>query len=469
MSNRRLLENGGRFDSKPASENERVYTVKKGDTLSKLAQQFGGNPNDYKEFLKYNDIDNPDLIYAGQKLIIPESFNTSTITINKSLPEIIVTGNKKPKYIIPEPNTNYHNDTDNLNIRNIPNSSKSIEELNKPNFLQSKLQDIKDVINESNSVSDFIQTGWNGIAKHFVEDKEVKTKKYNIKVSPKPKRTDVLDENFTKEVRNGTDTLFWDRVPIDKTGNKYYIQESYPITENMKFGARNRGDYTSLNSNNAPITTYKPFYSYEEGTAKGQFKDMDSEGHQNHFIGFDKNGKFKLGPYSEFKPGDVMTNVYYSDIINISKDDKGNVEYKEDPRNPGRFQPVINVYGESTYDKNRKLIRGKQGKSVLTTMSKKRSLDGSYGNVSGGRVLLKVGDETRLVSGSINHVIQEIELMQKNHKGKPIRYYQLDNGSYNRGLRTRNGKNISNQDLKDYDRQNTNRAGGGHFMYILNN
>ena len=138
MSNRRLLENAGRFDSRPASENGRVYIIKKGDTLSKLAQQFGGNAADYKEFLKYNNIDNPDLIYAGQKLIIPKSFNTSPITINKSLPEIIVTGNKKPKYDIPEPNINYHNNTDNLNIRNIPNSSKSIEELNKPNFLQSK-------------------------------------------------------------------------------------------------------------------------------------------------------------------------------------------------------------------------------------------------------------------------------------------------------------------------------------------
>ena len=58
--------------------------------------------------------------------------------------------------------------------------------------------------------------------------------------------------------------------------------------------------------------------------------------------------------------------------------------------------------------------------------------------------------------------------MQKNHKGDPVRYYQLDNGSYNRALGTRNGKNISEQDLRDYDKQNTDRAGGGHFMYIRN-
>jgi hypothetical protein len=32
-----------------------------------------------------------------------------------------------------------------------------------------------------------------------------------------------LDETFAKEIRNGTDTLTWDRVPVDKTGNKYFI------------------------------------------------------------------------------------------------------------------------------------------------------------------------------------------------------------------------------------------------------
>ena len=134
----------------------------------------------------------------------------------------------------------------------------------------------------------------------------------------------------------------------------------------------------------------------------------------------------------------------------------------------GRFQPVVEGYDENTYDKNGKLKRGVYKESTITTMSKRRSLDGSYGNVSGGRVLLKCDNETRVVSGSIEHVIQELELMQKNHKGKPVRYYQLDNGSYNRALRTRNGKNISEQDLRDYDKQNTTAAGGGHFMYIRN-
>lgn len=368
-----------------------------------------------------------------------------------------------------------------LYVEKLPNRTKSIEELNKPGFIGSKIQDIKDVFNESNNIGDFFQTAWNGVAKHFVDDRQIKTEKRQLKVNTHSKKQisqspkEVLDEAFAKETRNGTDTLTWDRVPVDRTGNKYYIQESYPITDNMRFGSRNRLEYRDLDSNNAPLTTYRPIYKYEDYIkgityAGKNYKavDRDSKGHQNHFMGYDKDGKFKIGPLSKFGPGDTMTQVYYTDIIGVPRDSNGNIQYVEDRNNPGRFQPVVDIYGESIYDENGNLKRGEKGRGVLTTMSKKRSFDGSYGNVSGGRVLLQVGNETRVVAGSIEHVIQELELMQKNHKGQPVRYYQLDNGSYNRGLRTRNGKNISAQDLRDYDKQNTTSAGGGHFMYIIN-
>ena len=343
------------------------------------------------------------------------------------------------------------------------------------------MQDIKDVIKESNSLDEFLQTAWNGVAKHFYEDKDVVTPKQHLNISKTPNKEKavpktVLDEAFSKATRNGVDTLFWDKVPRDRTGNKYYIQESYPITKDMRFGSRNRLEYRNLNSNNAPITTYRPIRKYEDYIkgitwAGKRYKavERDSENHQNHFIGYDKEGKFKVGPLSIFGPGDMMTQVFYSDIISIPRDANGNIYYEIDPNNPSRYQPVTEIYDEDTYDSNGNLQRGIKKKGRLTTMTEKRSLNGKYGNVSGGRVLLKADDELRIVAGSIDHVIQEIELMQKNHKGKPVRYYQLDNGSYNRGLRIRNGQNISEQDLRDYDKQNTTSAGGGHFMYILNN
>lgn len=58
--------------SKPATSVEKpvatVYTVKQGDTLSKIAAKYGTN---YKVLAEYNGIKNPDVIYVGQKIRIP--------------------------------------------------------------------------------------------------------------------------------------------------------------------------------------------------------------------------------------------------------------------------------------------------------------------------------------------------------------------------------------------------------------
>ncbi|MCL6584243.1 MAG: LysM peptidoglycan-binding domain-containing protein [bacterium] len=52
---------------------ERVYEVKPGDTLSKIALEFYGNPSEWPKIYEANkeQIDNPDLIYPGQKFRIP--------------------------------------------------------------------------------------------------------------------------------------------------------------------------------------------------------------------------------------------------------------------------------------------------------------------------------------------------------------------------------------------------------------
>ena len=47
------------------------YTVVRGDTLWGIANKFYGNGSRYPEIAKANNISNPDLIHAGQKLLIP--------------------------------------------------------------------------------------------------------------------------------------------------------------------------------------------------------------------------------------------------------------------------------------------------------------------------------------------------------------------------------------------------------------
>lgn len=52
---------------------QRTYAVKSGDSLSKISQQFYGNANEWRKIYEANrdQIKNPDLIYPGQKFIIP--------------------------------------------------------------------------------------------------------------------------------------------------------------------------------------------------------------------------------------------------------------------------------------------------------------------------------------------------------------------------------------------------------------
>lgn len=50
-----------------------TYTVRKGDTLSAIAQRTYGDANEWRRIYEANrdSIDNPDLIHPGQELNIP--------------------------------------------------------------------------------------------------------------------------------------------------------------------------------------------------------------------------------------------------------------------------------------------------------------------------------------------------------------------------------------------------------------
>jgi nucleoid-associated protein YgaU len=58
-----------------AARPQRVYTVKPGDSLSKIAKDFYGNANDYMRIFEANKdkLNDPNKIQAGQELLIPIS------------------------------------------------------------------------------------------------------------------------------------------------------------------------------------------------------------------------------------------------------------------------------------------------------------------------------------------------------------------------------------------------------------
>lgn len=52
-------------------EGQQTYTVRPGDTLSKISKYFYGDANKYPQIVKANNLDNPDQIKPGQQLLIP--------------------------------------------------------------------------------------------------------------------------------------------------------------------------------------------------------------------------------------------------------------------------------------------------------------------------------------------------------------------------------------------------------------
>lgn len=46
-------------------------TIKKGDTLRRLARKYSGKASYYPQILLFNKIPNPDLIYAGSTILVP--------------------------------------------------------------------------------------------------------------------------------------------------------------------------------------------------------------------------------------------------------------------------------------------------------------------------------------------------------------------------------------------------------------
>jgi nucleoid-associated protein YgaU len=60
-------------ESRQAQRESRFYTVRSGDTLSKIAREYYGDANAYMRIFEANQpmLKNPDLIYPGQALRIP--------------------------------------------------------------------------------------------------------------------------------------------------------------------------------------------------------------------------------------------------------------------------------------------------------------------------------------------------------------------------------------------------------------
>lgn len=239
------------------------------------------------------------------------------------------------------------------------------------------------------------------------------------------------------------DTLSYSRGVLPR---EYFIPESIN-TDDYKFGARNRGDYTPIDTEGGVITAFNSFLPYNE---KNINKDYT-------YVGIDKDGNLKVGPGSDFGEGDLMTRTFANEVYDFPKDANGNYKFENDAKHGNSKYNValVNVKDEKTGE-----MRESPAFNVLVNQGDKEGK--TYGSITGGRVLVKVGNETRLLSGSIKQIEQQFEEMKKRQHTDHGMFYTLDNGSYNKALRTRSGK-ITKADLENYDRKNVS---GGNFLYL---
>lgn len=225
---------------------------------------------------------------------------------------------------------------------------------------------------------------------------------------------------------------------------QYIIPESIDANE-YTFGYRNRGNYNPINTEAAAITAFrnfKPFGKHDTG-----FKT---------YIGIDKNGNLKAGDISQFSQGDYLSGTYSNEIASFMKDSKGNIVMTKSLKNPLQNQPAYIIWD------NGQLIEKPKGQAINILVRKDDPVGNQYGNVTGGRVLVRVGNELRLLSGSVKDIDRQFEEMKKRNKADHGTFYTLDNGSFNRGFRTYN-RVLTSKDLRKYDELN---SGGGNFLYL---
>lgn len=228
-------------------------------------------------------------------------------------------------------------------------------------------------------------------------------------------------------------------------GRVYILPETLNSTD-FTFGARNRGDNRELNTEAATITSLNPFLPYGKHNTKFQ-----------NFIGIDQNGNLKVGDISNFGPGDQLAGTYANDIASFMKDQNGDFVLSQSKKNPAQDQPAYVLWD------NGKLINKPEGQAINILLFRGDKKGQRYGSIAGGRVLVKVGNEVRLLSGSLKDIDAQFEDMKLRNHADHGTFFTLDNGSFNKAIRTTDQK-ITTKDLIGYDRLNA--GGGGNFLYI---
>ena len=257
-------------------------------------------------------------------------------------------------------------------------------------------------------------------------------------------------ENIIPSYTKIPNIILGDVIQHPKNKGQYMIPENIDLGS-VTVGIRHRGDYSDIDTEGA-ITThmseFKP-WTYVDGV------DLNKG-----YIGVDKNGKVKVGNYYDFDENYMINRAAMNKTKGFVLDDNGNILFENDKGKPAskKWSPAL----------DRALIEYQKddgtwgiGPSNITAYEGTNNFK-TYGAMTGGRMIIRVGDETRLVSGSVKDINNAIQDMKNRHGVEFVEAYSLDNGTYNHAIRTKN-KKITKDDWIEYDNRN---SGGGHVLYL---
>jgi LysM repeat protein len=530
-----VAEDGGKFMNQ--------YTINQGDTLSKISKETGYS---VEQLAKLNNIEDPNKIYAGEKLTIPYKFDKS-LSI-KEIPQehhknividdysksfnYLVQGDKV--YYTKKNSDNWVDISDNnkakgnlyahlddkygmkgysdyekslrklisdnaynydksynqrystaptnyvqapekspkslelkgVSINSFNNSfkqPKALPVVNDPFGRLSRMVPNHQAKEESNPIvnylsdmydkaSDFATDVKEGVSEYVDLGANWLDRQYNKQSDAREESSYIKEPIITNsEYSINQPIITGDTLRIDD--DRYYLPEVMDLNE-FTFKNRNRNELTPIETDAASITAFNPFQEYDAVKKSNYPKDAN-------FIGIDPTGNFKSGSLDQFGPTDKLSRVFKNNVESFVTDKNNEMKFVKwndntiingkrvgNKDNPNSYVPLVNVID----DDGNKIV------GTLNLLVKSPKELGTFGQITGGRLIFKQGNKQILVSGSVKDIKSQFDKLSKNG---PVEVLTLDNGSYSRGLRTYD-KQLSPQQLQEYDRQNVS---GGHFLY----
>ena len=293
-------------------------------------------------------------------------------------------------------------------------------------------------------------------------DDPSKTKsKINI---PKPK-TSSNTKAKVEDIFTPAPILTGDTIPDPDRGSRFYHLPEVIDLDQVRMGYRNRGEAGSTadakgdtKASGLIVTPFANEYATKQDDNLGtnsirRYKDNEIVDNQL-YGGVDNKGKFHLDFGKNMKGKNLnMADFRFIDVKDFARDKSGKIILGNETSNKG-IAKVPHVLTADGKEKPLNLLIPKKGKKQ----------DETYGTTTGGRVILTTPDLKKkiLVSGSLSNIDDAIKNFKKTYKTDVVRLVILDNGTYARGLRTKD-KVLKKEDLDMYDK--SNEKGGAGFYY----